>query len=442
MRIAQVAPISERVPPVGYGAVEPLVSWLTDELVRRGHEVTLFASGDSQTLARLHSVCPRAVNQPPAAKEPELLRALQVEEVRRRAAEFDLIHCHLHSGYGSLAVAQLAGLSTPVLYSLHSAFTTESRQFFSAFPDELYVSVSDGYRQSGPDLPYVGTIHHGLPAEIFPFSDTAESPPYLVFLGRLRPEKGTHLALEVARRTGLRLLLAGRVKPADQRYFAERIEPWLDGERIRFLGELGFADKVRLLGGAAALLFPITEPEPFGLVMVESMLCGTPVLSSSLGAVHEVLRHGETGFICPSVDSMVEAVARLGELSRAACRRHAAERFHVERMVSGYERIYERAEALRRERLRDALPGLTPLCRGEALRGSQVEPWAVHRPDADPPGGGELPENLAYRSCGAPTFKETEKMPLDDIGSRAEQGLPRAGGALWQEPAGGGDPQP
>ena len=338
MRIAQVAPLWERVPPPGYGGVELVVGLLTDELVRRGHEVTLFASGDSITLAKLESVYPRAFRLEPSITEYSAYEALQLNRVYKQAGNFDVIHSHV--GYSSLFHAGF--VETPTVHTLHGAFNSDNRQIYTEASDRHYVSISNAQRQPIKELNYAATVYNGIDTESHRFYAEAESPPYLAFLGRISPEKGTHIAIEIAQKSGVPLKMAGKVDRVDVDYFESKIKPHIDGKHIQYLGEANHFEKNALLGGAIAMLFPITWREPFGLVMTESMAAGTPVLATPMGSVPEVIAHGKTGFLCESVDDFVAAVQRLGEIDRRKCRAHVERHFSIKSMVDGYLNVYRK----------------------------------------------------------------------------------------------------
>ncbi|MFO8038883.1 MAG: glycosyltransferase family 4 protein [Sodalinema sp.] len=339
MRIAQVSPLWEQVPPPGYGGIELVVGHLTDELCRRGHQVTLFASGDSQTLAELDSVCPQALRLDPNVIEPAIYDVLQYKRVLDRADEFDMIH--FHTGYSALPYAEM--LTTPVVHTLHNGFTLENQEVFRQYGHQTYISISDAQQQRVPELNFVRTVHNGIAIEDYPFiTKPADDPPYLAFLGRLSPEKGPHLAIEIAKRTGWTLKMAGKIDAVDRRYFTEKIAPHLDGDQIQYHGELSHHDKVNLLGYATATLFPITWDEPFGLVMIESMCTGTPVIAWSRGAVPEIIAQGTTGFICHSLDEMVAAVSQVKPLNRQHSRDLVSRSFSVSSMVEKYEAAYQK----------------------------------------------------------------------------------------------------
>jgi glycosyltransferase involved in cell wall biosynthesis len=345
MRIAQVAPLYERVPPALYGGTERVVSYLTEELVRRGHHVTLFASGDSVTDARLTAATARALRLDPDAGDVLSPHVLQLSQVFERADEFDLIHCHVD--YLAFPFGRL--VRTPTLHTLHGRLDPPHlTALFRHFRDIPLVSISDAQRAPLRDLglAWAGTVYHGLPLAGFPF--LPEGGRYLAFLGRISPEKRPDLAIEVAKRVGLPLKIAAKVDAADNRYFTREIAPLLDHPLIEFVGEIGDAEKAAFLGGALALLFPVDWPEPFGLVMIEAMACGTPVIARACGSVPEVVEPGRTGYLADTVEDLVEAVKRVDTIDRAACRRHVEQRFSVERMADGYEVIYR--ALLRRER--------------------------------------------------------------------------------------------
>jgi glycosyltransferase involved in cell wall biosynthesis len=343
VRIAQVAPLWESVPPTGYGAIESLVADLTESLVARGHEVTLFASGDSKTTAELAASCPMALNASPDISEPEITRMLQLTDVREHGALFDVIHCHLHSNSGCLAIPLLAGCPTPVVHTMHSFFTSESTRLFSRYPNERYVAISADQYSRFPDVDVAATVHHGINVDRFPFKATPDDPPYLAFLGRIRPEKGTDLAIEIARRASLALKVAGRVKPQDRAFFDEVVRPRCDQGQVEYVGELGFDAKAAFLGGATACLATSRIPEPFGLVTIEAGACGTPVLALRNGATPELIVEGTSGLIADTSAGVVSAAHRLAGWDRAACRRHVSEMFSLHSMVDRYEDLFRDA---------------------------------------------------------------------------------------------------
>lgn len=337
MRIAQVAPLWERVPPPAYGGIELVVSLLTDELVRRGHDVTLFASGDSITLAKLESVHPRALRLDSSIKEYSIYEMLQLSQVYERAQEFDIIHSHM--GCAALPYAPL--VKTPTVHTLHGIFTPDNEKMFTHARRQPYISISNAQREARLGLNCVATVYNGIDVDSYKFYAQPEDPPYLVFLGRISPEKGTHIAIDIARRSGWTLKIAGKVDVVDRDYYENAIKPLIDGEQIQYLGEANHQQKNVLMGGAVATLFPITWREPFGLVMVESMASGTPVIALELGSTREVIVHGKTGFLCNTVDDCIAALDRLDDIDRQDCREHVLMNFSVKQMVDGYEAIYQ-----------------------------------------------------------------------------------------------------
>ena len=343
MRIAQVAPMYEAVPPHRYGGTERVVSYLTEELVRRGHDVTLFASGDSRTAARLVPTTERALRERFSLQEMRdlgvPLHLAMIGEVMQHADEFDIIHCHID--FFPFPFERF--VRTPIVTTLHGRLDVPYwPMFFKRFPNAAVISIS--YHQRAPLTPFhprwVGMVHNGIPVEEFPFSDTPGD--YFLFLGRIAIEKRVDWAIEIAKRTGIRLKIAAKVDPYDQEYFEREIKHLLDHPLVEYLGEVDEQEKRRLLAGAYGLLFPIDWPEPFGMVQIESLACGTPVLAMNRGSVPEVLRHGVTALIGNSVDELVALAPKLGMLDRLACRREAERRFSARVMADGYEHIYKR----------------------------------------------------------------------------------------------------
>ena len=343
MRIAQVAPLWERVPPPAYGGTELVVGLLTDELVRRGHDVTLFASGDSITLAKLESIHPQSLRLDATVKEYGIYEMLLLSQVYERSQEFDIIHCHV--GCTALPYANL--VKTPTVHTLHGVFTADNEKLFWYARNQPFVSISNAQREPRLNLNCVATVYNGIDTNTYKFFPEPQDPPYLAFLGRLSPEKGPHLAIEIAKRSGWRLKMAGKIDAVDADYFEREIKPHIDGKQIEYLGEADRAQKNALMGTAVATLFPITWREPFGLVMVESMASGTPVIAMELGSTPEVIAHGETGFLCQSVDECIAAIARVAQLNRWVCREYVENNFSVQRMADGYEAVYQQILAER-----------------------------------------------------------------------------------------------
>jgi len=337
VRIAQVAPLYERVPPPLYGGTERVVSYLTEELVRLGHEVTLFASGDSETRARLVAGSPRALWRDADVRETLPHHVHLMELVAREASHFDVIHFHtdyvhfpLVRRHGWRSVTTLHGMVHP----------PDLGPLFAEYRDVPLVSISNDQRSPIPQANWRATVYHGLPLDAFTFR--ADPGTYLVYLGRMSPEKRVDRAIEIARRAGMPLKIAAKIYPEERGYFDEVLAPLLESSRplVEFVGEIGNRERDDLLGGAAALVFPIEWPEPFGLVMIEAMACGTPVVAWRRGSVPEVVDVGVTGYVVETIEEAVSAVRRVGGLSRTACRQVFEERFGAARMARDYVEVY------------------------------------------------------------------------------------------------------
>jgi glycosyltransferase involved in cell wall biosynthesis len=338
VRIAQIAPLYESVPPRLYGGTERVVSYLTEELVRQGHDVTLFASGDSKTSAKLIPCSDLALRMNPAVVDPVPYHVIMLEEVRRKADEFDILHFHIDFLHAPL----VHGFQRRTLTTLHGRLDLPHIVPFYRFFRELpLVAVSNDQRNYLRSVNWVGTVHHGLPCDLSALQ-TKLSGGYLAFLGRISPEKRPDHAIEIAARTGMRLKIAAKVDRADQPYWQEKIRPIVEAHaNVEFIGEIAEHEKPRFLGQAAALLFPVDWPEPFGLVMIEAMACGTPVIAFKSGSVVEVVEEGVSGFVVETLDEAVAAVGRIGTLERARVRAAFERRFTVERMTRDYARIYQ-----------------------------------------------------------------------------------------------------
>ena len=335
MHIAQVAPLTEAIPPKLYGGTERVVSWLTEELIGLGHEVTLFASGDSVTSAHLEAVWPRALRLDGAVRDPNALHMLLVERVYRRAGDFDFLHCHLDYYPFSLFSRQ----STPFVTTLHGRLDLPEHQpVFDAFSSIPVVSISNSQRRPLPQANWVRTVHHGLPEKLL--TPKALKPSYFAFLGRIAPEKGIDRAIRIAEHCGVPLKVAAKVDKTDREYFDEQIKPMMKPASVEFIGEISDHEKSEFLSGAIVLLVPIDWPEPFGLVMIEAMACGTPVIAFNRGSVPEVIDDGVTGFIVEDETGAIGAVDRLGHLSRVKIRQRFEERFTSRRMAQDYLSVY------------------------------------------------------------------------------------------------------
>jgi glycosyltransferase involved in cell wall biosynthesis len=340
VRIAQVAPLYERVPPALYGGTERVVSYLTEELVRQGHQVTLFASGDSVTRANLVSVWDKALRLDDRRPEATSLHVLMIEEVFKRAASFDVMHFHIDAMQLPLARRH----STPCVMTMHGRLDIPGLQrFYREFSDLPLVSISDAQRAALPEANWCATVYHGLPPTLYTPSLIPGS--YLAFVGRISPEKRVDRAIEIAHASGVPLKIAAKIDPVDRDYFTERIEHLIDNEFIQYIGELNDADKADFLRDALALVFPIDWPEPFGLAMIESLACGTPVIAFRRGSVPEVIDDGVSGCVVENVAGAVRAVDRMASWDRAVCRATFERRFSVTRMAQDYCRVYEALRA-------------------------------------------------------------------------------------------------
>lgn len=358
MKIAQIAPLAESVPPKLYGGTERIVSYLTEELVRQGHDVTLFASGDSRTAAELVPITDMALRLDPTVVDPIPYHMILLEEVRRRADEFDALHFHIDL----LHLPMVQDFIGRTVTTLHGRLDLpDLRAFYRAFPHHGLVSISDHQRLPMPPVNWAGTIYHGLPANILRPSPGGHDG-YLAFLGRISPEKRPDRAIRIAARSGMPLRIAAKIDAVDRLYWEQEIAPLVERyPNVTFIGEINEQQKADFLGRASALIFPIDWPEPFGLVMIEAMACATPVIAFRCGSVPEVIDHGVSGFIVDSEDQAVEAVAQLPNIDRSAVRGAFDARFTASRMASDYVALYHSlpgartdAARLRRERGEEA----------------------------------------------------------------------------------------
>lgn len=335
MRIAQVAPLFESVPPHGYGGTERVVSYLTEELVREGADVTLFASGDSSTGAELDPVCERSLRLDPSCRDPMVHMVRQLERVARRAHEFDVIHYHI--SYLHFPLSRALGLTQ--LTTLHGRLDLpELRCIYDDFPEMPLVSISHAQQRPLPGARFVGNVYHGLPLDLYRFEP--EPDDYLAFIGRVSPEKRVDRAIAIARRLGLPLRIAAKIDDADRDYYEREIAHLFDDPLVEYVGEIGERDKGEFLGKARCLLFPVDWPEPFGLAMIEAMACGTPVVAFRCGSVPEVIDDGLTGYCVDDLDAAVAATTRATRLDRRECRATFERRFSAQRMAREYMHLY------------------------------------------------------------------------------------------------------
>lgn len=338
MRVAQIAPLYERVPPKMYGGTERIVYGLTEELVRRGHEVVLFASGDSETSAQLVPCCREGLRLNPDVRDYIAYTIRQLGQVSKRAGDFDLIHNHID--YFGFPYSRL--MRTPMVTTLHGRLDLpELKEVFADFPEVRLVSISNAQRAPLPAANWLATVYNGIDLRDFTLRERPGN--YLAFLGRISPEKRPDRAIEIARAVDMPLRIAAKIDPTDRSYFTHAIRPLLRDPHVEYVGEIDDAQKDEFLGDAYAYLFPIDWPEPFGVTMIEAMACGTPVIAMGYGSVPEVVVHGCTGFVCRSFPEMIATVAEIPRIDRRACRAHVAEHFSVERMADGYEAVYQRA---------------------------------------------------------------------------------------------------
>lgn len=336
MKIAQVSPLYESVPPKMYGGTERIVYFLTEELVRQGHEVTLFASKDSRTSGSLVPCCDKALRLDKNCLDQLAPHVLQLEQVQQRIAEFDIIHYHIDHIHFPLA----RRTEKPHITTAHGRMDIAAyKPLFREFNDIPLVSISQAQRRPLPQAHWVGNIYHGLPLDLYRFFE--QEGKYLAFLGRISREKRVDRAIDLAKRTGIPLRIAAKVGAKDQEYYEKEIKPLLDDPLVEFIGEIGEDEKGAFLGNALATLFPIDWPEPFGLVMIESMACGTPVIAYASGSVPEIIDEGVSGFIVHSQQEAVNAIYKLYTINRKACRETFEKRFSVKRMTEDYMSVYE-----------------------------------------------------------------------------------------------------
>jgi len=343
LRIAQIAPLYERIPPKLYGGTERVVSYITEELVRRGHDVTLFAAGDAQTTARLHAACPQALRLAGKQELGGFLQLPMLSDVYENAEDFDVIHSHID--YWSFPFARLS--KTPSVSTMHGRLDLKDlKPIYARYKTVPLISISDGQRMPVPFMNWISTVHHGLPRDLLNYSKGPGK--YLAFLGRISPEKRPDLAIDIARKAGIPIKLAAKVDVVDRAYFDQVIKPRLAFPDVEYIGEINESQKNEFLGNALALMFTIDWPEPFGLAMIEALACGTPVIARSCGSVPEVLRNGVSGIMATEFDDLVQAVKNIDSISREGCRKEFETRFTAEVMAVQYEHIFHSLISARR----------------------------------------------------------------------------------------------
>lgn len=339
MKIAQIAPLWETVPPKTYGGTELVAYLLCEEFVKRGHEVTLFASEDSITSAKLEPIIKKPMRE--AGIEYPLYHELKsISKILERSKEFDVIHNHM--GYQLLPFAGL--INIPIVTTLHGAFIVkEEMEFYKQYKNLPFVSISDSQRKGMSDINYISTVYNGIETEKFIYQEKpATDNPYLAFLGRFSEEKGPHLAIKLARETGWKLIMAGKIGKNDREFYEKEVKPFIDDRQIIYIGELGHDAKVELLKGASATLHPVIWPEPFGLVMIESMSCGTPVLALNNGSIPEVIKDKITGFVENNIEDLILRVKDIEKINRFDCRKHVEDNFSAQKMADNYLETYKK----------------------------------------------------------------------------------------------------
>ena len=337
IKIAMLAPIAWRTPPKDYGPWELVASNLTEGLVEKGYDVTLFATKDSITKAKLHAICPKGYEEDKSINA-DVWKLLHISEVFERANEFDIIHNHFD--FPALTYSKL--VKTPVVTTIHGFSSPDIYPIYEKYNDNThYVSISDSDRYE--KLNYVATVYNGINLDEFTYNPIGGD--YLVFLGRICDEKGTYEAIQIAKKSNKKLIIAGIVQEED--YYKEKVKPYIDGEQIKFIGPVEPTNRDELLGNALALLHPVMRPERFGLVMPEAMACGTPVIGFDLGSIKEVIEHNKTGFVVNNVKEAVECIKNIGKINRSDCRKRVEKHFNVEKMVEDYAKVYNKILSLK-----------------------------------------------------------------------------------------------
>ena len=335
MRIAQIAPPWIPIPPYTYGGTELLISWLCDELVRRGHQVTLFATADSKTSANLVPIWSKSLWRA-KLRNPHAVFSLLYERLISLQDQFDIIHDHCE--FYTAPYSRF--LKPPIVTTLHHPLTEETIILYKKFPNINYVAISKNQRKQAAGINIVKTIYHGLPIEKYPFNLRPQN--YLLWLSRIGPDKGIAQAIEIAKLSGEKLIISGNILPQYADYFEFRIKPLIDGKQIQFVGASDFSKKIELLKNAKAFLFPIKRPEPFGLVVIEALGCGVPVIAFKEGSLEELIENGKTGFLVESIEEACQALKKIDQISRENCREHVEKNFSLKRMVNRYEKLYKK----------------------------------------------------------------------------------------------------
>lgn len=335
MKIAQIAPLWIPIPPYTYGGTELVISWLCDELVRRGHEVTLFASGDSKTAAKLIPVWPTSLWRA-KLRTPHAIFSLLYQKLIELQDQFDIIHDHCEF----YTVCYSKFLKPPIVTTLHHPLQEETIVLYKKFPNINFVAISKNQRKQGPGINIVRTIYHGLPIEKYPFNPNPQN--YLLWLSRIGPDKGIAEAIDIAKLSGEKLIISGNILPQYADYFEFRIKPLIDGREIQFVGASDFEKKIELLKNARAFLFPIKRPEPFGLVVIEAMACGTPVIAFKEGSLPELIENEKTGFLVSSIEEACQALKKISQISREYCHEYVKKNFNLKRVVNRYEKLYKK----------------------------------------------------------------------------------------------------
>jgi len=333
MRILQIAPLWIPVPPFTYGGTELVVHWLTEELVKRGHKVTLLASGDSRTSANLIPIWPRSLWRAHLSA-PHAVFSLLYEKLAQIQGNFDIIHDHCEFYTAPFS----SFLKKPLVSTIHHPMYEELIILFKKFPKINYISISKNQKKSAPGINFVKNIYHGLPIGRYPFNPHPQD--YLLWLSKISPEKGPVEAIEVAKKAGKKLIISGNILKECGDYFEYRLQPLIDGKQIRFVGAADFEKKIELFRNAKAFIYPVRRPEPFGLVVIEAMACGTPVIAYKTGAMPELIKDGKTGFLAENQDEMVAALKKIDQINRIDCRRHVIRKFDLQKMVNRYEALY------------------------------------------------------------------------------------------------------